>query len=140
MSPSDHETPIHADACFGFLLDAAPDAIVVTARDGRIVIANAQTEKLFGYAREELVGQKVELLMPQRFRRRHVKNRRAYLSQPAVRPMGLGLELYGRRKDGTEFPVDISISPLEVGREMLVSSAIQRLADDCIVGGLHDRG
>ena len=114
---------------FRLLLEAAPDAIVVTKQDGRIVLVNTQTERLFGYAREELLGQKVELLMPQRVRRRHTKVRAAYLRHPSVRPMGTGLELYGRRKDGSEFPVDVSLSHLQTGGETLVSGFIRDISE-----------
>jgi PAS domain S-box-containing protein len=113
---------------YRLLLEAAPDAIVVTKRDGRILLVNAQTENLFGYPREELLGQKVEMLLPRRERRRHVKNRAAYFNHPTVRPMGSGMELYARRKDGTEFPADISLSPLETGGEMLVSTSIRDIS------------
>src|SRR5215472_1989687 len=85
------------------LLEAAPEAIVVTQRDGRIVRVNTQAERLFGYPREELLGQNVEVLLPLRVRRRHVKKRVAYFSHSKVRPMGTALQLYARRKDGTEF-------------------------------------
>ena len=114
-----------AEERFRLLLEAAPEAIVVTKRDGRIVGVNTQTERLFGYPQEELLGQNVEVLLPQHVRRRHVKKRAAYFSHPRVRPMGPGLELYARRKDGTEFPVEVSLSPLETGGETLVYGFIR---------------
>ena len=114
---------------FQLILEGAPDAIVVTSQDGRIVLVNTQTELLFGYAREELLGQKVEVLLPQRARRRHTKDRAAYLRHPGVRPMGTGLELYGRRKDGSEFPVDVSLSHMETGGETLVSGFIRDITE-----------
>ena len=114
---------------FRLLLDSAPDAIVVAKGDGRILLVNTRTEELFGYAREDLLGQKVEVLLPNHLRRRHVKHRASYLRHPVVRPMGSGLELYGRRKDGTEFPIDISLSPVETGGEILVSAAIRDITD-----------
>jgi diguanylate cyclase (GGDEF)-like protein/PAS domain S-box-containing protein len=93
------------------------------------VLVNAQTEKLFGYAREELLGQKVELLVPDRFHQRHSGHREQYSNDPHTRAMGAGLELYGRRNDGTEFPVEISLSPLETEDGTLVSSAIRDITD-----------
>ena len=119
-----------AEETFELLLESAPDAIVVVRRDGRIVMVNTQTEKLFGYHREELLGQKVEVLVPRLLRRRHVKDRAAFMSQPSVRPMGVGLDLYGRRKDGTEFPIDVCLSQLERGGgRILVSSYIRDITD-----------
>src|SRR5262249_52369113 len=91
------------------VLQATPDAIVTVNQDGTIVLANTQVEKLFGYRHEELLGQKVEMLVPERFRNWHVGHRADYFSQPRIRPMGAGLALYALRKDGTEFPVEISL-------------------------------
>ena len=97
------------------LLEAVPDALVVVDDLGRIRRVNAQTEKLFGYRRDEMRGREIELLIPERLRARHVGQRDAYMAAPHVRPMGKGLELHGRRKDGREFAVEISLSPLEAG-------------------------
>lgn len=115
----------HAEQRARGLLEAAPDAMVVVNAGGLIELVNGRTEELFGYQRAELLDQPVEVLVPKRFQSDHVVQRHGYARRPEVRPMGTGLELAGRRKDGSEFPVEISLSPFEIGGETLVSAAIR---------------
>jgi PAS domain S-box-containing protein len=114
-----------AEARFRGLVESAPAAIVMVKGDGRIALVNRQTEAMFGYARDELLGQPVEILIPERFRAAHLGHRADYVAVPRTRPMDTGLELYGRRKDGSEFPVQISLSPMESDGEALVTSVIR---------------
>jgi formate hydrogenlyase transcriptional activator len=117
------------NSLFEKLFEASPDAIAVTDAQGRITSINSQVERLFGYARQELIGQSVEILVPERFRQTHPGHRDAYISHASVRPMGVGLELFGRRKDGSEFPVDIMLSPMETPEGRIVISVIRDVSD-----------
>ncbi|PPK76492.1 PAS domain S-box-containing protein [Methylobacter tundripaludum] len=105
-------------------VESAPNAIVMVNKSGTIVMVNAQTETFFGYSRAELIGQPVEILVPKRFRNTHVGVRQAYLATPVSRPMGAGQDLYGLRKNGTEFPVEIGLSLIDSKEETLVLSTI----------------
>jgi len=112
-------------AAFRDLMESAPDAMVVIDQEGKIVLANALAERLFGYKANELVNQTIETLIPERFRERHPGYRHNYFTAPCVRPMGAGLSLFGIKKDGREFPVEVSLSPMESEGGALVASAIR---------------
>jgi protein-histidine pros-kinase len=114
---------------FGLLLESVPDATLIINAVGRIVLANSQAARAFAYAPAELVGQPIEVLLPERFRNTHVHNRSQFARQPRTRTMGLGLELFGRRRDGYEFPVEISLSPLSTDEGVMVMSAVRDITD-----------
>ncbi len=122
------EEPRTSESHFRALVESAPDAIVICNPDGRIELINAQTEALFGYRREELEGQGLEMLVPERFRHQHVGHRQGYAAAPQTRPMGTGQELYARRKDGSEFPVLISLSPIRSSTGLSIFSAIRDIS------------
>jgi PAS domain S-box-containing protein len=123
------EMPLESQIMFEGLFEAAPDAIVLADGEGRILRVNQQAELMFGYSRGELHGKPIEALLPPRFRERHVARRSTYLAEPRLRSMGAGLELYGLRKDGSEFPVDIVLSPLQTGGQLFVVSVIRDITE-----------
>jgi PAS domain S-box-containing protein len=118
-----------AEARFRILLESAPDAIVLVDSDGRITLVNRRAEELFGYAPEELLGRNVEMLVPERLRSSHVLHRSGYVDDPRTREMGAGLDLYGLRKDTSEFPVEISLSPMTTATEELVITIVRDVSE-----------
>jgi formate hydrogenlyase transcriptional activator len=121
--------PLDSSSLFEKLFEFSPDAIVVTDGEGKITEVNAQVEKFFGYPRSELLGQPIEILIPERFRATHPKHRAEYAAHSRLRAMGAGLDLYGRRKDGSEFPADIMLGPVEGPEGHVVLSVIRDLSE-----------
>ena len=118
-----------AEERFRQLVQGAPDAMVIVAADGTIVEVNEQTTRLFGYPAEDLVGQPVEILVPDRLRLLHVARRQAFLGRPTVHGMGVGLAISGLRRDGSEFPIEVSLAPLDLGPDKLVSASVRDVTD-----------
>ncbi len=114
-----------SEAYFRMLLESAPDAMIIIDEQGKIAIANAQAEEMFGYGRHQMLGQPVEMLLPERLRDAHVGHRQGFATEPRLRPMGPGLDLVARRQDGSEFPVEISLSPVRSADGHFVSSVIR---------------
>lgn len=123
------EGPSSVEGLYRQILDTAPDAMVVVDPDGRISFVNQQTEALFGYPRAQLLGQPLDLLLPERFRAKHFSHMRSYTANPGARPMGSGLSLFGRRADGAELAIEVSLSPVYTGRGILVSAAIRDVTE-----------
>ena len=125
MDPSPASIEALQEQRFSRFLEAAPDAVVIVDQDGKIVRVNGQAERMFGHGRDELMGQEVEILMPERFRDSHRGQLTAFVAHPSTRPMGPALELWGLRKDGSEFPVEISLSPIPDREGILVASIVR---------------
>lgn len=117
------------DVIFPAVVESLPDAVVIASRSGSIEFLNSQTEALFGYERKELLGEPVEMLVPEEHRQKHTSYRGDFTRHPGTRPMGVGVELWGQRKDGSQFPVEISLSPLVRGTQMYVTSVIRDLTE-----------
>ena len=127
--PGDVGDRSRAEERYRQLIDAAPDAMIVVSEDGTIEFANVQTEKVFGYAREELVGQRLDMLIPDRFRRSHGEHVNRFRTSPTTRSMGSGLQLFGRRRDGTDIPVEVSLSPVRSAEGLSVCAAIRDVTE-----------
>ena len=118
-----------AESNFESIFESAPDGLLIANKEGYITLANRQIEKLFGYSNDQIIGKKIEFLMPDRFRSKHINYRQDYLQNPRIRPMGAGLELFGMHKSGDEFPVEISLSPLETDEGTIVLAAIRDISE-----------
>lgn len=126
---SDEILPTPGELLPSLLLDTAPDAMVVVGPDSRIRFVNAQTEHLFGYRREQLLGQPLDILIPERLRERHAQHLQRFFANPGARPMGSGLELFGRCRDGRELPIEVSLSPLRTASGITVSASVRDISD-----------
>lgn len=118
-----------AEEKFKRLLEAAPDAMVIVNEQGEIILINGRAEYLFGYTREELIGQKIEILIPDKYRTIHSHHRNDYANSPKLRPMGVNMELEGKKKNGEHFPVEVSLSPIQEDNELIISAAIRDISE-----------
>jgi len=119
----------NSEPFFRNLLESAPDAMIIVDESGKIMVVNQQAEEMFGYDRDQMIGETIEFLLPARFRSKHTEHRNAFTNKPKLRPMGIGLELQGCRNDGIEFPVEISLSPVKTGTGSFVSSVIRDVTE-----------
>jgi len=113
-----------AEERFRQVIEGAPNGMVMVGREGKIALVNLQIEKSFGYSRDELLGQPIEMLVPERFRGHHLGYRNGFMAEPSTRSMGSGRDLYGLRKDGSEFPVEIGLNPIETEQGLMVLGTI----------------
>jgi PAS domain S-box-containing protein len=139
--PAEPQLDVQSYSRFRHLLEAAPDGIFEVERDGTIVLLNAAAERMFGYQRDELLGQLIEVLVPESMRHRHQEHRRHYAEHAVTRPMGIGLELFARRKDGSQFPVEISLSPIESPQGPRVIAIVRDITSrkqiEARINGMH---
>jgi PAS domain S-box-containing protein len=128
----------YLEAKFSGFLETVPDAMILSDQQGRIVLVNSNTERMVGYSRHELLSKEIEILIPDRVRSLHPQNRIAYCADPSVRPMGVGAALYACGKDGVEFPVEISLSPVHIKRNTFVWSAIRDIHDQYSIAQIRE--